>query len=300
MKPLIVILGPTAVGKTNLAAHFAYENNGEVISADSRQVYKGMNIGTGKDLSDYIFVDKKIPYHLIDILNAGERYDLFHFQQDFYKAYQDIQQRGKLPILCGGTPLYVETALAKKQLQFVPQNKKLRESTAKLTQNELNALLRKLKPKLHNTTDLIERERTIRALEIAQYEQKHPKANSIVKANIIFGIYMERQALRQRIKERMIQRFKDGMIEEVEDLMKEGLTYDELQYYGLEYRFIAQHIKGELNKKEIMEKLLQAIRRFAKKQMTWYRRMERKGFKIHWIPAEIPIEEKVIFMKSKL
>jgi len=300
MSELIVVLGPTAVGKTKLAAHFSRKNRGEVISADSRQVYKGMDIGSGKDIAEFSFPDGNVPYHLIDILDAGTHYDLFQFQQDFYKAYNTIVKRDKLPILCGGSGLYIEAALAKEKMQFVPKDSKLRKSLSKYNQAELVEQLKKLKPEQHNTTDTLDVKRTIRAIEIASFEQLNQKPSSPIKKHTIFGINMERSELRERIKERLQERIDQGMIEEVEQLIKNGLTTEQLQYYGLEYRFIALYLNGELNKLEFFEKLLQSIRRFAKKQMTWYRRMERKGYEINWMPAAMPIEEKIDFMELKV
>ena len=298
---LITILGPTAVGKTKLAVQLAHHLNGEIISADSRQVYKGMDIGTGKDLKDYTLNGENIPYHLIDNKEAGEHYHLFDFQQDFYSAYQIITAREKVPILCGGTGLYLEAAMAKEQMQQVPSNKKLRQNLASNSLEELTKLLIQLNLKQHNTSDQTDRERCIRAIEIEKFKQTNPvKASSPIDEYIIFGVKMERSALRARIDERLIERLKSGMIEEVEQLLNSGLTAEELDYYGLEYRFIAKYLSKEMNYDEMYEKLLQAIRRFAKKQMTWYRRMEKNGAQIHWMDANLSSADKLKFVLNHL
>ena len=299
--PLIIILGPTAVGKTKLAVQVAAELNGEIISADSRQVYKGMDIGTGKDLEEFAVNGKEIPHHLIDIKEAGEHYNLFDFQQDFYQVYNDICARKKTPVLCGGTGLYLEAALAKEQLLSVPRNENLRQELSSFTLEELNEKLLQLNSNQHNKTDLEDRERCIRAIEIETLKQQHPSPPlSPIGERIIFGIHQERNELRARIEERLNLRLKNGMVEEVERLLQSGLSAEQLDYYGLEYRFISRYLKHELIYDEMYEKLLQAIRHFAKKQMTWYRRMERKGVKIHWMEANWSSADKLSFVLNHI
>lgn len=293
---LIVILGPTAVGKTKLAVALAAKINGEVISADSRQVYQGMDIGTGKDLKEYEVNGAKIPYHLIDIKVAGEEYNLFDFQSDFYQAYEKIiSNKGKTAILCGGTGMYLEAALDKKAMLKVPVDKSLRKQLENENQEELNDRLAKLNAKTHNTTDLIDRERTIRAIEIETFKQKNidESKNSPVSNSIIFGVTEEREVLRERIDVRLKDRLEEGLVEEVKALMDSGISAEKLNYYGLEYRFVAQYLSEEIGKEEMYVGLLQAIRKFAKRQMTWYRRMEKRGHEIRWINASEPIEAKV-------
>ena len=291
---LLTILGPTAIGKTKLAALLASELSGEIISADSRQVYQGMDIGTGKDLDEYTVKGKSIPYHLIDIKKAGEEYNVFDFQQDFYKAYTQITLRRNQPILCGGTGLYLEAALASNKMIEVPRNSALRKELAVLNQQELNLELRKLEPELHNETDSTKIDRTIRAIEILTYKKEHPiPAKSPVVSSTIIGLKLERTLIRERIEIRLNERLTSGMIEEVECLIRKGLSHEKLFYYGLEYRFISKYLRQEMAYEEMQVKLLQAIRKFAKKQMTWYRRMEKKGQKIHWIDAGLSDQEKL-------
>ena len=291
---LIVILGPTAVGKTQLAVQLATELEGEIISADSRQVYCEMDLGTGKDLKEYLVNGKQVPYHLIDIKQAGEAYSVFDFQQDFYKAYESIIGKSKTAILCGGTGLYIEAALAKEKMQEVPKNTLLRKELETLSQEELNARLIDLTQSIHNSTDLTNRERTIRAIEIVLYTSQHTEVQlSPVKEFKLIGLRMEREKLRKRIGERLKVRLQNGMIEEVQQLLSRGVTHEQLSYYGLEYRFLSSYIQGHVGYDEMFEGLVQAIRRFAKKQMTWYRRMEKHGQMIHWIDAEEPMDVKI-------
>jgi tRNA dimethylallyltransferase len=294
MNKTIVILGPTASGKTRLAALVANKINGEIISADSRQVYRGMNLGTGKDYEDYIVEGNKIPYHLVDIVEPGEEYNLFRFQQDFLKAYRDILNRQKTPVLCGGTGLYLEAVLSGYKLSEAPKDETLRTFLASKTQEELNYYLVSLRP-LHNTTDTLDRERTIRAIEVATYANEHEQnATSFPEINpIVFGVRYERKTLRERITQRLMQRLGNGMIEEVAELIQQGITHDKLAYYGLEYRYISEHLEGKIQFDEMFKLLNTAIHQFAKRQMTWFRRMERKGLKIHWMPGEISTEEKL-------
>ena len=297
---LIVLLGPTAVGKTSLAVQLASMINGEIISADSRQVYRDMDLGSGKDLSEYLLPQSRIIHHLIDIKDAGEKYDVFHFQRDFYKAYYEIVQKGKQAILCGGSGLYLEAALKKTQLIEVPKNEDLRSSIRNSTHDELKEMLLQLKPEQHNTTDLIDRERLIRAIEIATAEADMEEIPSPVQDFIIFGLHSERELLRERIKQRLNERLEDGMIDEVRSLIKNGVSKESLEYYGLEYRYIVKYLNEELNFDQMHEKLLQAIRQFAKKQMTWFRRMEKQGHLIHWINSEWELQKKLDHMMSKL
>lgn len=290
---LIVILGPTASGKTRLAALLSDSVGGEIISADSRQVYRGMNLGTGKDYKDYIVDGKPVAYHLIDIAEPGEDYNVFRFQQDFYAAFNDIVSRDKLPILCGGTGLYIESVLGKYSLSNVPENKPLRAALMHLSQQELSEYLRRLKP-VHNTTDLLDHERTLRAIEIATHESGQPSQplNTSINA-FIFGLNPGREQVRMRITTRLQQRLKEGMIEEVQGLVERGVTMQMLDYYGLEYRYIARYIAGLISYDQMFARLNIAIHQFAKRQMTWFRRMERIGFVIHWLDKNMSDPEKV-------
>ncbi len=292
---MITILGPTATGKTKLAVNLAYSTNGEIISADSRQVYRNMNIGTGKDLKEYTFKGKNIPYHLIDILGAGYEYNVYEYVKDFHKAYNSILDKNKIPILCGGSGMYIEAVLKRYKLNDVPVNKKLREDLSKKTDLELIEILIKNRS-LHNTTDTKNRNRLIRAVEISlennlsrtDKNYQYQKINST-----LFGIYFEREIIRKKITARLKQRLNAGMIEEVKGLIDKGLSYEKLKYYGLEYKFISQYLLGKLNYDDMEQKLNFAICHFAKRQMTWFRKMERNGFKIIWIDGNISDEKKV-------
>lgn len=287
-KPLITILGPTASGKTSLAVALAAKLKGEIVSADSRQVYKGLDLGSGKDLEEYELDDKKIPYHLIDVVEPQENYDVFRFQDDFFEIYQELVNAKKWVILCGGSGLYLQAALASEKMLKVPRNEPLRADLASLSQAELVNHLIQLKADQHNTTDLEERERTLRAIEIAVAQKENLKLEpSPVKEYKIFGIKVVRSKLRARIKQRLEARFKQGMVEEVEGLMQAGLSVEKLHYFGLEYRFIASYLSGDLSYTQMFEGLLQAIRKFAKKQETWFRRMEKRGETIHWLELEM-------------
>jgi tRNA dimethylallyltransferase len=295
MNKITVILGPTASGKTSLAAHLAAKTKGEVLSADSRQVYKGMDIGTGKDLADFNIDGKIVPYHLIDIVDAGEAYNVFKYQQDFLTAYNEIIKREKQAILCGGTGMYIEAVLKGYRLLEVPKNISLRNE---LDLKSSEALITDLKSykSLHNTSDIIEKDRLVRAIEIAQFEkenqdliQDYPK----IEAHL-FGIYFEREELRKRITNRLKFRFKnEDMIGEVERLIASGISPEKLKYYGLEYKLITQFLLNEITRNELFEQLNIAIHQFSKRQTTWFRRMERNGFKINWIDGNIPIQEKL-------
>lgn len=299
MKTLLTILGPTASGKTDLAAHVAREIGGEVISADSRQVYRGMDIGTGKDLDDYVVDGKQIPYHLIDIREAGTKYNLFQYQEDFLKAYHDIQSRGAQPILCGGTGLYIESVLKGYHLSPVPQNPELRKALEGKSLDELTHMLRQLKAKngsnMHNTTDVDSCQRAIRAIEIETYNLDHPTDNRDFPAidSVIVGVGIDRVARREKITSRLRKRLDNGMVEEIRGILDKGVKADDLIYYGLEYKYVTEYVIGKLTYEEMFRQLEIAIHQFAKRQMTWFRGMERRGATIHWIDAALSMEEKV-------
>ena len=303
MQKMITILGPTASGKTPLAAALAYEIGGEIISADSRQVYRRMDIGTGKDLADYTITNNRepitVPYHLIDIVEPGTKYNLFQYQQDFYDAYQDIMARGKTPILCGGTGLYIEAVLKGYKLSPVPQNPDLRQQLEGKTLDELTQLLADLKAKtgsvMHNKTDVDSCQRAIRAIEIETYNIEHPTPRRELPPvpSVIIGVNIDREARREKITRRLKTRLEEGMLEEVRALLDEGIPADDLIYYGLEYKFVTEHLTGRLTYDEMFQRLEIAIHQFAKRQMTWFRGMERRGFTIHWIEALQPMEDKV-------
>ena len=309
---MITILGPTASGKTSLAAALAAQidtldasiwggstKGAEIISADSRQVYRGMDIGTGKDLEDYTVGGKLIPYHLIDICDAGTKYNLFQYQQDFYDAYQDITQRGVLPILCGGTGLYIESVLKGYHLSPVPQNPALRNSLEGKTLEELTDMLVDLKAKngsnMHNRTDVDTAQRAIRAIEIETYNLEHPMPERELPAvdSLVIGVSIDRDARRDKITRRLKQRLENGMVEEIKGLLDRGIPAENLLYYGLEYKFITEYVIGKTSYEEMLRGLEIAIHQFAKRQMTWFRGMERRGFTIHWIDALQPMEQKV-------
>ena len=291
---LITILGPTASGKTPFAAALAAQLNTEIISADSRQIYRGMTIGTGKDLEDYIVDDKKIPCHLIDICEPGYKYNLFEYQHDFFKAFKAIRAKGKIPILCGGTGLYIESVLKGYRLLDVPKNPGLRERLKDKTLPELEVILASYK-KLHNKTDLDTAQRAIRAIEIEEYYLTHiPETNDYERVNsLIIGVSIERELRREKITSRLKKRLEEGMIEEIQTLLDSGISPEDLIYYGLEYKFLTQYVIGQLSYREMFEQLEIAIYQFAKRQMTWFRGMERRGFQIHWIDAHLPMMEKV-------
>lgn len=299
---MITILGPTASGKTPLAAALAKEVDGEIISADSRQVYRRMDIGTGKDLADYHVVGHSvadIAYHLIDICEPGTKYNLFQYQQDFYDAYQDIRARGKQPILCGGTGLYIEAVLKGYKLSPVPQNQALRDSLEGKSLDELTKLLIDLKEKngsnMHNKTDVDSCQRAIRAIEIETYNLEHPTPCRELPPvdSLIIGVNIDREERRKKITKRLKARLDEGMIDEMKGLLAEGIAPDDLIYYGLEYKFVTEYLIGKLSYEEMFQRLEIAIHQFAKRQMTWFRGMERRGFMIHWIDAMLPMEEKV-------
>ena len=309
MKQMITILGPTASGKTPLATALAAalpmvhgEVGAEIISADSRQVYRRMDIGTGKDLADYRVVDGfaiDIPYHLIDIVEPGTKYNLFQYQQDFFDAYQNIRSRGRLPILCGGTGLYIEAVLKGYKLSPVPQNPQLRQLLENKTLDELTQMLVELKQRngsvMHNKTDVDSCQRAIRAIEIETYNLEHPTPRRELPPvdSLIIGVHIDRELRREKITRRLKTRLDEGMIEEVRGLLDEGIPAEDLIYYGLEYKYVTEYIVGKTTYDEMFERLEIAIHQFAKRQMTWFRGMERRGFQIHWIDATLPMEEKV-------
>lgn len=296
---LITILGPTASGKTSLAAALAYDLNAEIISGDSRQVYRKMDLGTGKDLDDYIVNGKQIPYHLIDIVDAGYKYNVFEFQRDFLKAYDDVCSRNVIPVLCGGTGMYIESVLKGYRLLPVPENPALRESLADKSLQELTEILSSYK-ELHNTTDVDTVKRAIRAIEIEEYyKQQNVEARSFPVLNsLIIGVDIDRELRREKISNRLRQRLDNGMIKEIEDILNSGVSADDLIYYGLEYKYLTLYVTGKLSYEEMFHSLEIAIHQFAKRQMTWFRGMERRGFMIHWIDATMPMVDKVERIKK--
>ena len=298
---LLVILGPTASGKTSVAAHWAYRNNGEIISADSRQVYRGMTIGTGKDYADYVVDGQQIPYHCIDIVDAGVQYNVYEYQKDFLKAYNDILGREKIPVLCGGSGMYIEAAINGYRMIQVPVNEKLRKELETKTNKELETMLATLKT-LHNRSDTDTRKRMIRAIEIAMCQAEHPLEYTDYPEilPLLIGIVYDRESRRQRITQRLRQRLDEGMIEEAQELINNGLTYKQLEYYGLEYKFLAKYLSHELTYTQMFNHLNIAIHQFAKRQMTWFRRMERNGTKIFWLDGYMPMEEKLHQISVKL
>lgn len=291
---LITILGPTASGKTPLAVALADRIDAEIISADSRQVYRRMDLGTGKDLVDYAVGNRQIPYHLIDICEPGYKYNVFEFQRDFLAAYEKIVSSGRFPVMCGGTGMYIESVLRGYRLMPVPENPVLRQSLANKSLGELTEILSRYKM-LHNSTDVDTPKRAIRAIEIEEYylrtdieERNFPSLNTLV-----IGVDIDRELRRQKITARLHQRLNDGMLDEVRRLLDEGIPAENLIYYGLEYKFLTQHLIGEIDYETMVQQLEIAIHQFAKRQMTWFRGMERRGIKVHWIDASRPMNEKV-------
>lgn len=291
---LLTIIGPTACGKTSFAVAMASRLDSEIISADSRQVYRRMDLGTGKDLADYTIDNRAVPYHLIDIAEPGSKYNVFEFQHDFLQAYRQVTAKGKLPVMCGGTGLYVESVLRGYKLLPVPENPTLRSQLEGKSLSELTAQLATYKT-LHNTTDVDTCKRAIRAIEIEEYYCEHAKdIPEFPKLNcMIIGLDIDRELRRKRISDRLKQRLNEGMVDEVKALLAEGIAPDDLIYYGLEYKFLTQYMIGELTYDEMVSALEVAIHQFAKRQMTWFRGMERRGLHIHWINALLPNEEKV-------
>ncbi len=299
MQKMITILGPTASGKTSLAAALAARIDAEIISADSRQVYRGMTIGTGKDLDDYRQDDRLIPYHLIDICEPGTKYNLFQYQQDFHLIYNNIVARGVRPILCGGTGLYIESVLKGYALSPVPQNQALRDKLADKSLAELTEMLEDLKRRnhsvMHNRTDVDTAQRAIRAIEIETYNLEHPTDNRTLPPidSVIIGVDINREERRRKITQRLKQRLEEGMVDEIRQLLDRGIAPENLIYYGLEYKFVTEYVIGKTSYEEMFRQLEIAIHQFAKRQMTWFRGMERRGFTIHWIDALDPMDSKV-------
>ena len=291
---LITIIGPTASGKTAFAAALAARLDTEIISGDSRQVYRSMDIGTGKDLADYVVDGKQIPYHLIDICNPGDKYNVFEYQHDFHKAFEEIRKKGKLPILCGGTGMYIESVLRGFKLLDVPQNLALRESLKGKSLAELEQILASYKV-LHNKTDVDSAQRAIRAIEIEEfYKTEAPDKREYAPINsLIIGVDIDRDLRREKISKRLRARLDEGMVDEVRAILATGVKPEDLIYYGLEYKFLTLYIIGQLTYDEMVSQLEIAIHQFAKRQMTWFRGMERRGLHIHWLDAMLPTDEKI-------
>ena len=291
---LVTVLGSTATGKTLFATNLASKINGEIISADSRQVYKFMDIGTGKDIDDYKINGNKIPYHLIDIVDAGYSYNVFEYQKDFLTAYNDIITRNKFPMLCGGTGMYIEAVLKGYKLINVPVNGSLRQQLELMSKDELIKIFKQFKTP-HNVSDLNSKKRLIRAIEIENYYTKNPDIDTSYPdiTPLIFGIKYEREIVKQKITQRLKSRLEEGMIDEVKSLLDKGIPSEQLIYYGLEYKFVTNYLLGSLSYDEMFTKLNIAIHQFSKRQMTWFRRMERNGFKINWINGNLSINEKI-------
>lgn len=291
---LIAILGPTASGKTSLAAALARRMDTEIISADSRQVYRRMDLGTGKDLDDYVVGGKRIPCHLIDIVEPGYKYNVFEYQRDFLAAYEDVRSRGMLPILCGGTGMYLESVLKGYRLLPVPENPELRRRLAEKSLEELTGILATYK-KLHNSTDVDTVKRAVRAIEIEEYYRQHQVEERAFPdiRSLVVGVGIGREQRREKITRRLKQRLDEGMVDEVKALLADGISPEDLIYYGLEYKYLTLYAIGKLTYEEMFGQLEIAIHQFAKRQMTWFRGMERRGFTIHWIDAALPLEEKL-------
>jgi len=291
---LITILGPTATGKTTVATHLARAIDGEIISADSRQIYQGMDLGTGKDLSEYVIDGQPVPYHLIDIVDAGYKYNVFEYQRDFLQAFADVNNRNKIPVLCGGTGLYIEAILKGYRLIQVPDNLEFRKQFEGKTLEELTQILSTYKT-LHNTTDVDTVKRAIRAIEIAEYYQHHPEIKTDYPdiRPLIVGLDISRDERRARITSRLKTRLEEGMVDEVRRLLDSGIAPDGLIYYGLEYKYLTLYVTGRLTFEEMFSQLEMEIHRFAKRQMTWFRGMERRGLHIHWIDASLPLSDKI-------
>ncbi|MCE5179414.1 MAG: tRNA (adenosine(37)-N6)-dimethylallyltransferase MiaA [Porphyromonadaceae bacterium] len=298
---LITIVGPTASGKTSFAVRLALALGGEIIGADSRQIYRGMNIGTGKDLSEYRVNGVSIPFHLIDIRNAGDKYTLFDYQHDFHTALQEILSRNKRPILCGGTGLYIESVLKGYHLPDVPANATLRESLEGKSLEELTEILQSYR-RLHNTTDTDTAKRAIRAIEIAHYQAQEQVSSTGFPSleSVVLGVHIDRELRRAKITARLKARLQEGMIDEVKSLLDSGVAADDLIYYGLEYKYVTLHVLGAIGYEEMYRQLEIAIHQFAKRQMTWFRGMERRGIPIHWIDASLPMEQKIDIALSYL
>lgn len=295
---LLSIVGPTASGKTSLAVRLALAFDGEIISADSRQVYRGMDIGTGKDLGEYDVNGRQIPYHLIDIVEAGYKYNVFEYQSDFLRVWDDCRKRGVMPVLCGGSGLYVEAVLKGYKLLAVPVNEELRAALSGMSLQQLSERLATYK-KLHNTTEIDTPKRAIRAIEIEEYYRTHPyEEKDFPQINsLIVGVDVSREVRRERITRRLHERLEDGMLDEVRRILDSGVPAEDLIYYGLEYKYLTLHLTGKLTYDEMVSQLNVAIHQFAKRQMTWFRKMEREGFDIRWLSAEMPMEERIQTVK---
>ncbi len=295
---LLAIVGPTACGKTALATHVALVTDGEILSGDSRMVYRRMDIGTGKDLDEYHINGHDIPYHLIDIAEPGTKYNVYNFQQDFAEAYAGIVQRGHQPILCGGSGLYVEAVIKNYGLLSVPPNHDLRQSLDGKTQDELAQILSTYQ-ELHNVTDLDNRRRTIRAIEIAGYLKTHPEEKGPLEGMscTVIGVDVSREVRRDRITRRLRARLRQGLVEEVQGLIDSGIPPADLIYYGLEYKYVTLYCTGQLSFDDMQSQLEIAIHQFAKRQMTWFRGMERRGTRIHWVDGSLPMETMVETVK---
>ena len=291
---IIVITGATASGKTGFAALLANRLNAEIISADSRQVYRNMDIGTGKDYKDYIVKGNQIPYHLVDIVDAGNKYNVYEYQKDFHRVYKDLIKRKVLPVICGGSGMYIDSVISGYRLVKVPSNPSLRANLDLLSMDELARILGKYK-KLHNITDIDSRKRAVRAIEIEEYFSREPeeKTGFPELSPLVIGIKFDRDSRRKRISDRLRIRLDQGMVDEVKNLLDSGIDPEVLIYYGLEYKYICRHLLGELSYEEMSSMLETAIHQFAKRQMTWFRGMERKGLKIHWLDGYMPEDEKL-------
>jgi tRNA dimethylallyltransferase len=303
LKPyeLITILGPTASGKTGLACELAYKLDSEIISGDSRQVYRSMDLGTGKDLDDYVVNGKQIPYHLIDIREAGDKYNIYEYQHDFHKIFSGLREKPILPILCGGSGLYIESVLKGYSLINVPENKELRKKYENHSLQELAEILSTYKA-LHNTTDIDTAQRAIRAIEIEEYKKAHnPDQNEFPPINsLIVGVDIDRELRRERISKRLKSRLDEGMVDEVKFILEKGVAPDDLIYYGLEYKYLTLYVLGKLTFQEMFSQLEIAIHQFAKRQMTWFRGMEKRGLKIYWIDYTIPNQQKIEVIEKLL
>lgn len=296
---LLAVIGPTASGKTAFAVRLALALGGEVISADSRQVYRGMDIGTGKDLEEYVVEGQQVPCHLVDIVEAGYKYNVFEYQADFLRVWEDCRRRGVVPVLCGGSGLYVEAVLKGYKLLAVPVNEELRASLEGVPLPELAARLATYK-KLHNTTEIDTPKRAIRAIEIEEYYRTHPYEEKDFPQlrPLIVGVEVSREVRRERITRRLHERLEHGMVEEVRQLLDSGVAPEDLIYYGLEYKYLTLYLTGKLSYDAMVEQLNVAIHQFAKRQMTWFRKMEREGFEIRWLDAGLPLEERVDRVKE--
>ena len=304
MKKMITILGPTACGKTSLAAALAADIHGEIISGDSRQVYRGMDIGTGKDLADYRVGDICVPYHLIDIVEPGTKYNVYQYQRDFLRAYDDIVGRGVTPVLCGGSGLYLEAVLRGYRMAPVPENKPLRQSLEGKSLAELTEMLNDIKSKkgqkMHNTTDVDTAKRAIRAIEIELYQDEHPEETEDIQPvdSLVIGLQIDVEQRRERITRRLKARFDEGMADEIRRIIDSGVAPEDLIYYGLEYKYVTEYVIGQRDFEETFRLLEIAIHQFAKRQMTWFRGMERRGVAIHWIDSSLPMKDKINEIKK--